>query len=113
MAEEPRSCDTVERRLSPSEELAKEKVREAYTRLFRKVSLGDMVRALPTAKAQELLMLEYIQKRLRTITDPDEQIALAQYLASNTALPGSGKCKRNPTNKSKHQLCLNLCLRVP
>ena len=23
------------------------------------------------------------------------------------------KCKPNPTNKSKHQLCLNLCLRVP
>lgn len=59
--------------------------------MFRKISLGDMVRALPTAKAQELLMMEYIQKRLRTITDRQEQIALARYLASNSALPGSGE----------------------
>jgi len=91
VSEEPKRCNSAERRLHPSEELTKEKLREAYLRLFRKVSLGDMVRALPTAKAQELLMVEYIQKRLRTITDPSEQIALARYLASNSALPGSGE----------------------
>ena len=91
VSEEPKPSNNIKRSWHFREQSTKQRIREAYLRLFRKISLGDMVRALPTAKAQELLMMEYIQKRLRTITDRQEQIALARYLASNSALPGSGE----------------------
>ena len=43
--------------------------------------------------------------------DPDSS---RNVLIEDSSYHGAdGKCKPNPTNKSKHQLCLNLCLRVP
>ena len=61
-----------------------------YTSIFfPNFSFGNILRAFPSWSENKFL--EYMEKRIPTITDLEERTAVAKYLHLNTSLPGSGE----------------------
>jgi len=58
--------------------------------IFQYHSAGQVFRSMPISWGENMC-LNYVQKRLPAISDPDEQTAVAEYLIANNTLPGSGE----------------------
>lgn len=111
----PETDDSVEkRRLREKLSLGLKFLGGLYTSLFFPyMSVGNIIRTAPSWS--EMKFLEYVERRLPAITDPDERRVLAKYLFLNSSLPGSGEhCLsrfltpyafgRNPTEFRIHHL---------
>ncbi|CAB9524549.1 acylglycerol-3-phosphate O-acyltransferase [Seminavis robusta] len=58
--------------------------------IFQYSSAGSVFRKMP-ASWGENMVLTYVQKRMPSISDPQEQQAIAEFLVANNRLPGSGE----------------------
>ena len=87
----PETEDTVEkRRLQERLSLGLKFLGGLYTNLFFPyMSLGNIIRTAPSWS--EVKFLEYVERRLPAITDPEERSVVAKYLFLNSSLPGSGE----------------------
>jgi cardiolipin-specific phospholipase len=54
-------------------------------------TLGDLLRSLPESYGRNRFAEQYVTRRLPSITDPQEQQTLTDYLYHNNTLPGSGE----------------------
>jgi cardiolipin-specific phospholipase len=54
-------------------------------------TLGDLLRSLPESYGRNRFAEQYVTRRLPSITDPQEQQTLTDYLYHNNVLPGSGE----------------------
>lgn len=62
--------------------------------VFNNASFGSLVRIIPTSWS-ESFFANYVQRRLPSISNPEEQQALTEYLVANSDLPGSGEHSLN------------------
>eukprot|EP00977_Amphora_coffeiformis_P008179 scaffold1828_cov169-Amphora_coffeaeformis.AAC.18 len=68
--------------------------RAFYTSVFFPFfSLGNIFRTFPSWS--EAKFLEYVERRLPAIADPEERVAVSKYLYLNSALPGSAEHSLN------------------
>jgi cardiolipin-specific phospholipase len=58
--------------------------------VFQYHSAGKMLRGMPEKWGMNL-WTGYVDKRLPAIEDPEEQVAISEYLYANNTLPGSGE----------------------
>jgi cardiolipin-specific phospholipase len=61
-----------------------------FRTLFEATTIGGFLRLLPTKRAYSFA-LNYVERRLPDISNPEEQAAVAEYLFHNSTLPGSGE----------------------
>ena len=54
------------------------------------LTVGDALRSMPTGRGRGLIS-RYVGHRLPSVSDPDEQEALIDYLYYNNVMPGSGE----------------------
>lgn len=58
--------------------------------VFNNMSFGSVVRTIPTSMSESFFS-NYVERRLPSISNSDEQKALTEYLVANSDLPGSGE----------------------
>jgi cardiolipin-specific phospholipase len=58
--------------------------------IFHNSSAGDILRSMPYSWGKNMFM-NYVQKRMPSISDLSNQDAIAEYLVANNTLPGSGE----------------------
>lgn len=85
------SVETLEARRQRMESSIKSRLQGSlYQSMFHRLSVGEILRALPSTRGQKLLT-DYVKHRLPAVSAHDEQTALSQYLYRNNTLPGSGE----------------------